>query len=187
MSIYRDIFKNGRTLKAQGVKDLWDRHFRKPKQDVNLAGGIVHAHVRDPYLALLPKEALEALARSYDEVLAKYALQDSPGNQAVIKPAIEAELVRKRSRMPFPSHCRCCVLRKRRPISPMLAPGSPSVPRAFSFCRLERRTERPQHGQDRPILPRRRFGRSGRLKTKELRPGAFASQTSLAQQIRLCQ
>jgi hypothetical protein len=35
-------------------------------------------------------------------------------------------------------------------------------------------------GQDRPILPRRRFGRSGRLKTKELRPGAFAFQTSLA-------
>ena len=41
----------------------------------------------------MPKEALEALARSYDEVLAKYALQDGPGNQAVIKPAIEAELV----------------------------------------------------------------------------------------------
>jgi hypothetical protein len=55
--------------------------------------GIVHAHVRDPYLAMLPKEALEALARSYDEVLAQYALQDGPVNQAGIKPAIEAELV----------------------------------------------------------------------------------------------
>jgi|SRR6516164_5391045 hypothetical protein len=93
MAIYRDIFKNGsRTLKAQCVKDLWDRHFGKPKQDVNVAGGIVHAHVRDPHLAMLPKEALEALARSYDEVIAKYALQDGPGNQAVINPAIDAEV-----------------------------------------------------------------------------------------------
>jgi len=31
-------------------------------------------------------------ARSYDEVLAKYALQDGPDNQTVIKPAIEAEV-----------------------------------------------------------------------------------------------
>ena len=41
---------------------------------------------------MLPKEALEALARSYDEVIAKYALQDGPGNQAVINPAIDAEV-----------------------------------------------------------------------------------------------
>jgi hypothetical protein len=100
MAIYRDIFKNGsRTLKAQCVKDLWDRHWGKPKQDVNVAGGIVHAHVRDPLLAMLPKEALEALAQSHDEVLAKYAKpvldasQDGPHNQIESKPAIEAEVV----------------------------------------------------------------------------------------------
>ena len=45
----------------------------KPKQDMSVTGGVIHAHVRDPLLASLPKEALEALARSYDDVLAKYA------------------------------------------------------------------------------------------------------------------
>jgi hypothetical protein len=44
-----------------------------------------------------------------------------------------------------------------------------------------------RQGQDRPIGPRRQFGRSGRPKTKELRPGAFVFQTRLAQQIRLRQ
>jgi hypothetical protein len=61
-----------------------------------VVGGIVHAHTRDPFLTSLPKEALEALARSYDQVLAKYALpapQDGPQNQIESKPAIEAEVV----------------------------------------------------------------------------------------------
>lgn len=44
----------------------------KPKQDVSVSGGLIHAHTRDPFLASLPKEALEQLTRSYDEVLAKY-------------------------------------------------------------------------------------------------------------------
>jgi hypothetical protein len=97
MAIYRDIFKNGsRTLKAQCIKDLWDRHFGKPKQDVNVAGGIVHAHVRDPHFAMLPKEALEALKQSYDEVLAKYVQDgspDGPHNQVNSSLAIEAEVL----------------------------------------------------------------------------------------------
>ena len=52
-----------------------------------MSGGLVHAHTRDPFLASLPKEALEALSRSYDEVLVKYATpavdvaQDGPHNQ----------------------------------------------------------------------------------------------------------
>jgi hypothetical protein len=48
---------------------------------------------RDPFLVSLPKEALEQLARSYDEVIAKYgsnASQDGPHNQIESKPAIEA-------------------------------------------------------------------------------------------------
>jgi hypothetical protein len=52
--------------------------------------------VRDTFLASLPKEALEALARSYDEVIAKYALpasQDGPHNQPNSILAIEAEVV----------------------------------------------------------------------------------------------
>jgi hypothetical protein len=78
------------------TKPLWDRHFGKPKQDVNVAGGIVHAHVRDPLLASLPREALEALARTYDELLAKhvqYVGQDGSHNQIESKPAIEADIV----------------------------------------------------------------------------------------------
>jgi hypothetical protein len=31
------------------------------------SGGIVHAHTRDPFLASLPREALEALARTLVE------------------------------------------------------------------------------------------------------------------------
>lgn len=50
---------------------------------------------------LLPKEALEALAQSYDEVLAKYALpaaQDGPGNQKESKPALIAEVAHSTSK-----------------------------------------------------------------------------------------
>ena len=98
--IVHDLLKNGnRNVKLQTLTVLWDRIFGKPKQDVSVSGGLVHAHTRDPFLASLPKEALEALARSYDEVLAKYATpvldvaQDGPHNQIESKPAIEAELV----------------------------------------------------------------------------------------------
>ncbi len=61
-----------------------------------MSGGLVHAYTRDPFLASLPKEALEALARSYDEVLAKYsspaldAAQNGPQNQKESNKAIEA-------------------------------------------------------------------------------------------------
>jgi hypothetical protein len=67
---------------------LWDRVFGKPKQDVSVSGGLVHAHTRDPFLA--------TLARSYDEVLAKdvqNSAQQRPHNQIESKPAIEAEVV----------------------------------------------------------------------------------------------
>jgi hypothetical protein len=94
--IVHDLLKNGsRPVKLQTLTVLWDRIFGKPKQDVSVSGGLVHAHTRDPFLASLPKEALEALARSYDEVLAKYAMpvvgasQDGPHNQIESKPAKE--------------------------------------------------------------------------------------------------
>jgi len=82
--------------RIEALHFIFDRVLGMPKQDVSLTGGLVHAHVRDPFLATLPKEALEALARSYDEVLAKYAKpvldasQDAPHNQIESKPAIEA-------------------------------------------------------------------------------------------------
>jgi hypothetical protein len=52
----------------------------KLKQDVSVSGGFVHAHVRDPLLASLPKEALEELASSYGKILSKHAtpILDAP-------------------------------------------------------------------------------------------------------------
>jgi hypothetical protein len=98
--IVHDLLKHGsRPVKLQTLTVLWNRIFGKPKQDVSVSGGLVHAHTRDPLLASLPKEALEALSRSYDEVLAKYAtpvldvVQDGPHNQIESKPTIEAEVV----------------------------------------------------------------------------------------------
>jgi hypothetical protein len=104
-AIVHDLLKNGsRPVKLQTLTVLWDRIYGKPKQDVSVSGGLVHAHVRDPFLASLPKEALEALARSYDEVLAKYSTpvldvaQDGPHNQIESKPAIEMVPVESETR-----------------------------------------------------------------------------------------
>ncbi len=85
--------------RIEALHFIFDRVMGKPKQDLSVSGGLVHTHVRDPFLAALPKEALEALARSYDDVLAKYAKpvldvsQDDPQNQIESTPAIEAEVV----------------------------------------------------------------------------------------------
>lgn len=92
-----DLLKNGsRQLKWQVLTASWERVYGKPKQDVSVSGGIVHAHTRDPFLASLPKEALEALARTYDELLAKHVQnvdQDGSQNQIKSKPALIAEVV----------------------------------------------------------------------------------------------
>jgi hypothetical protein len=64
----------------------------KPKQDVSVSGGLVHAHIRDPLLAALPQEALLELARAYDEAIVKHLPDVSPDahqNQIESKPAIE--------------------------------------------------------------------------------------------------
>lgn len=62
-----DLLKNGsRPVKLQTLTVFWDRIFGKPKQDVSVSGGLVHAHTRDPFLAFLPKEALKALSRCRD-------------------------------------------------------------------------------------------------------------------------
>jgi hypothetical protein len=83
--------------RIEALHFIFDRVMGKPKQDLSVTGGVVHAHVRDPLLAALPKDALEALSRSYDDVLAKYAKpvldvsQDGLQNQIESKPAIEVE------------------------------------------------------------------------------------------------
>ena len=71
----------------------------KPKQDIGLSGGIVHAHVRDPRLAALSKEELDELASAYDKILLKHstpvldAPQDGPQNQIESSAAIEGEVM----------------------------------------------------------------------------------------------
>jgi hypothetical protein len=83
--------------RIEALHFIFDRVMGKPKQDLSVSGGLVHTHVRDPLLAALPKEALKALARSYDDILAKHAIpvlevaQNTPHNQIESKPAIEAE------------------------------------------------------------------------------------------------
>jgi hypothetical protein len=35
----------------QVLTALWERVYGKPKQDLSVTGGVIHAHVRDPLLA----------------------------------------------------------------------------------------------------------------------------------------
>ena len=73
---------------------LTDRRDGKPRQAVEVSGGIVHAHTvcRDPKLAALSPEELQSL----DALTKKLAMPDSnpspdgPHNQIESKPAIEA-------------------------------------------------------------------------------------------------
>jgi hypothetical protein len=82
--------------RIEALHFIFDRVMGKPKQDLSVSGGVLHVHTRDPRLTDLPKEAVEALARSYDEVLAKYSIpvldiaQDGPHNQVDSSCAIEA-------------------------------------------------------------------------------------------------
>ena len=92
--IRTDPLKNGsRPVKLQTLTVLWDRIFGKPKQEIGVSGGLLHAHTRDPRLASLSKEALEELARAYDDIVAVPSVlevaQDAPQNQTESRPAIE--------------------------------------------------------------------------------------------------
>jgi hypothetical protein len=83
-------------IRLQTLTFIFDRVQGKPKQDVSVSGGLVHAVTRDPRLAALPQGALLELARAYDDILVKHLpdiSQDSPQNQIESKPAIEAEVV----------------------------------------------------------------------------------------------
>lgn len=83
--------------RIEALHFVFDRVIGKPKQDLTLSGGIVHTHTRDPILASLPKEALEALAQSYNGIIEKYAApildvaQDGSQNQIESKPDNETE------------------------------------------------------------------------------------------------
>jgi hypothetical protein len=71
------------------LDDLTDRRDGKPKQALEVAGGIMHAHTvyRDPRVAALSDEELRAL----DTITQKLVqpAQDDPQNQIESKPAIE--------------------------------------------------------------------------------------------------
>jgi len=115
---------------------IFDRLLGKPKQELGISGGLVHAHTRDPMLAALPKEALEALARAYDHVLTKYAVpvldvaQDGPQNQKESNRAIAALPVECEANTPVPKRLEqvssCVIVRielvSRRLTSPSFAP-----------------------------------------------------------------
>lgn len=78
--------KSERT-KLEALSFVFDRVLGKPKQDIGVSGGITHVHTRDPFLAQLPRPALEALAKAYDEVLSRFALPpaDIAESDAVIQ------------------------------------------------------------------------------------------------------
>jgi len=68
IGMFHDIFRNGpRQLKLQAWIALNDRHLGKPTQAVSVSGALVHAQVRDPFLATLPNEALEEPANGARE------------------------------------------------------------------------------------------------------------------------
>src|SRR5262250_2162156 len=50
-AVVHDLLKNGsRPVKLQTLTVLWGRIYGKPKQDVAVSGGLLHAHARDPLL-----------------------------------------------------------------------------------------------------------------------------------------
>lgn len=81
-------------IRLQTLQYLTDRRDGKPKQAVEVAGGIIHAHTvyRNPALAQLSQEEIVQL----DALTKKLALpaSDTPQNQKESKPAtIDVEVV----------------------------------------------------------------------------------------------
>lgn len=76
-------------VRLRTLSYLTDRRDGKPKQAVDVTGGILHAHTvyRDPRLAALSQEELQAL----DAITSKLALP-APKNQAESGPANIAEI-----------------------------------------------------------------------------------------------
>jgi hypothetical protein len=76
-------------IRLRTLQYLTDRRDGKPKQAVNLTGGLFHVHTayRDPLLAALSQEELNAL----DSITRKLALPapDAPHNQIESNTAIE--------------------------------------------------------------------------------------------------
>jgi len=74
-STIRGLLKHpSATIRLSALNFVFDRLLGKPKQEVGISGGLVHAHTRDPRLASLSNEALTELATAYDSIVAKHAL-----------------------------------------------------------------------------------------------------------------
>ena len=81
-AVVQDLLRKGsRQLKWQVITVLWDRVYGRPKQDVSVSGGIVHAHTvyRNPRLAALSPEELAQLDALTKKLVAP--AQDAPHNQ----------------------------------------------------------------------------------------------------------
>lgn len=76
-------------IRLRTLQYLVDRRDGRPKQAVDVSGGLLHAHTvyRDPRLAALSREEIQAL----DAITRKLALPAPDGslNQIESKPAIE--------------------------------------------------------------------------------------------------
>ena len=91
-AVVNDLLKNGsRQLKWQVITVLWDRVYGKPKQDVSVSGGLVHAHTvyRNPVLASLSPEELAQLDALTKKLVAP--AQNTSHNQIESDAAIESE------------------------------------------------------------------------------------------------
>jgi len=83
-AIVRGLLHSKReVIRIQALNFVFDRMLGKPKQEIGVSGGFVHAHVRDPRLAGMPKEALEALALAYDGIVAKYGAPALPESSQI--------------------------------------------------------------------------------------------------------
>jgi hypothetical protein len=86
------LFHKRPLIRLQTLQYLTDRRDGRPKQAVDVSGGIVHAHTvyRNPVLASLSPEELAQL-NALTKKLATSA-QDVPHNQLESKPAIESDV-----------------------------------------------------------------------------------------------
>jgi hypothetical protein len=87
-TVISQLLKSKREIiRLQTLNFIFVRLMGKPKQEVGISGGLVHAHTRNPRLSTLSNEALAELADAYDRVIARHAVpvlsaaQDEPQNQ----------------------------------------------------------------------------------------------------------
>lgn len=98
--VIKEIFAKGSlTLKQRTLADMWDRAYGRPAQNVNVAGGMLHAHTVWRPLASLSDEEIQLLNKFSQRMAApsdSNASQNGSSFQVKSSAAIEAEVVRHR-------------------------------------------------------------------------------------------